>query len=505
MISQSRYINIISGVGAGAGVAQRQLTLRVITQNPLLPPGLVMEFDGADAVGDYFGTSSEEFQRATAYFAFISKNVQSPQSISFARWVNAAIAPMVIGDSETKNLAAIAAVAAGTLTINNGATVLNVTAIDFTGAASLTAAAALLQTELRAVVDPQLANCTVTYNTNTNQFVLTGTVTGAGSLTVTPTLLATDISQLIGWGTAGTVYADGQAADTAVDAVSKSAAISNNFGSFVFATPAVALTNAEIEDVAAWNAAQNNLYMYSVATFLSNLSTLYALVKGHAGTALNVLSQTLPNDYIEQSPCEILAATNYANPNATQNYMYYQFPNRNITISSDANADAADLVRGNYIGVTQSAGQQLAFYQRGVLCGGPTAAVDMNTYANEMWLKSDVTARMLTLFLSVARVPANEAGAAQILGVLQQSITQAKDNGTISAGKALSAQQQQFITQVSGDANAWRQVSTIGYWVSINFTPFVTPDQRTEWQANYTLIYSKDDAIRVVNGSDVMI
>lgn len=505
MISQSRYINIISGVGAGAGVAQRQLTLRVITQNPLLPPGLVMEFANADTVGDYFGTTSEEFKRSVAYFAFVSKNIQSPQRISFARWVNTAIAPMIVGDSEVKNLAAIAAIATGTLTINNGVTVINVTGIDFTGAASLTAAAALLQTELRAVVDPQLATCTVTFNTNTNQFVLTGTVTGAGSLTVTPTALPTDISQLIGWGTAGTVYADGQAADTAVDAVTSSAAISNNFGSFIFATPSVAMSNADIEDVAAWNASQNNMYMYSVATFLSNLSALFTLVKGHAGTALNILSQTLSNDYIEQSPCEILAATNYANPNATQNYMYYQFPARNITINSDPNADAADLSRGNYIGVTQSAGQQLAFYQRGVLCGGPTAAVDMNIYANEMWLKSDIIARLLTLFLGVARVPANETGAAQVLAVLQQSITQAKDNGTISSGKTLSATQQQFITQVSGDQTAWRQVGSIGYWVSVSFSPYVTPGGLTEWQANYTLIYSKDDAIRVVNGSNVLI
>lgn len=505
MISQSRYINIISGVGAGAGVAQRQLTLRVITQNALLPPGVVMEFSNADSVGDYFGTSSEEYNRAAAYFSFISKNVQSPQSISFSRWVSAAIAPTIIGDTEAKILASLTAVAAGTMTINNGSTPVPVTAINLVGAASLTAVAALLQTKIRATADAQLTTCNVTYNTNTNQFVLVGSVTGAGSLTVTPTGLASDVSPLIGWGTAGTIYASGQAADTAVDAVSKSAEISNNFGSFVIATPAVAMTNQNIADVAAWNAAQKDLFMYSVATVFSNLSALYALVAGYAGTALNIRSQTLPNDYVEQSPCEILAATNYANANSTQNYMYYQFPNRNITITSDANADAADLSRGNYIGVTQSAGQQLAFYQRGVLCGGDTAPVDMNTFANEMWLKSDISARLFGLFLSSSRVPANETGAAMILAVLQQSITQAKDNGTISSGKTLSQTQQQFITQLSDDQNAWRQVASIGYWVSINFTSYLTPDSRTEWKANYTLIYSKDDAIRVVNGSDVMI
>ncbi|WLW40831.1 hypothetical protein GNAINCEL_00049 [Serratia phage KKP 3709] len=62
MISQSRYIKIISGVGAGATVAQRQLILRLITQNSALPPGIVMEFENEGAVGAFFGTSSEEYK-----------------------------------------------------------------------------------------------------------------------------------------------------------------------------------------------------------------------------------------------------------------------------------------------------------------------------------------------------------------------------------------------------------------------------------------------------------
>lgn len=505
MISQSRYINIISGVGAAAGVAQRQLMLRLMTQNSVLPPGIVMEFSSKDSVGAYFGLTSEEYLRAAQYMGFISKNITSPSKISFARWVNSAIAPMIVGDTNPKSLPTIAAVTTGTLTINDGATAVNVAGLSFTGNASLTAVAATLQTALRATADSQLTTCTVTYNTNTNQFVLTGTTTGAGSLTVTPTVLSTDISALIGWGTSGCVYAAGQAADTAVQAIQKSAAISNNFGSFAYCTPSVPMVNADIQAVSAWNDSQNNLYMYSVATKLSNLAALYTLVGGYSGTAINILSNTLPNDYIEQSPCEILAATNYNNPNSSQNYMYYQFPSRNITVTDDTTANTADTSRGNYIGATQSAGQQLAFYQRGVLCGGATAATDMNTYANEMWLKSAISADMLKLFLGVSKVPANAQGASMILGVLQQTVTKGKNNGTISAGKQLSSTQQQYITQVSGSTTAWQQVATIGYWLNIFFTSATTIDGRVEWSANYVLIYSKDDAVRVVNGSDVMI
>lgn len=504
MISQSRYIKIVSGVGAGAAVAQRQLIMRLITENSLIPPGIVMEFANPTAVGAYFGTSSEEFFRATAYFAFISKQITSPQLISFARWVNAAIAPMIVGDATTKSLTSLAAVSAGTLTINDGATVVAIAALNFTTDLTLSAVAATLQTALRATSDSQLTTCTVTFNTNTNQFVLTGSTTGNGTLTVTPGG-ANDVSALLGWGTSGAVYVAGQAADTAAVAVQKSAAISTNFGSFAYCTPAVAMVNADIVLIAAWNDSMNNMYMYSVATTLANLAALYALVKGYSGTALNILSTTLANDYVEQSPCEILAATNYANPNATQNFMYYQFAARNVTVSDDTTASTADLSRGNYIGQTQSAGQPLAFYQRGVLCGGSTAATDMNTYANEMWLKATIATNLLSLFLAVGRVPANATGGAMIVSVLQDAVTKAKTNGTISPGKSLSNVQQQYIGQVTGDPQAWHQVGTVGYWMTVTFSTFVTPDGRTEWQANYTLVYSKDDAVRVVQGSDILI
>lgn len=506
MISQSRYIKIVSGVGAGAAVAQRQLILRLMTQNNTLPPGLVAEFANSDSVSAYFGSQSEEYKRAQAYFAFISKSITSPQRISFARWVSAAIAPMIVGDTIAKALASFVAITAGTLTINDGATPVSITALNFSTATTLTQVASILQTALQASGDAQLTTATVTFNTNTNQFVLTGSTPGSGSLSATPTSLGTDVSGLLGWTTGGTILVAGQAADTPDVAVSKSANISNNFGSFAYCTPSTPLTNTQITAIAQWTDAQNNQYMYSLATPLANLQTLYGLVKGYSGVALNVLSTTQANDFVEQSPCEILAATNYNNANSSQNYMYYQFANRNITVSDDNTANQVDASRGNYIGVTQEAGQQLAFYQRGVLCGGSTAAVDMNTFANEMWMKSSFSAQFLSLFLNVPEVPADTIGAAMLLGVMQSTITLAKSNGVITAGKPLTAVQQLTITQLTNDPNAWRQVQTLGYWVSITFTSQTNANSGlTEWVANYLFVYSKSDAIRSVNGSDVMI
>lgn len=510
MISQSRYVDIVSGVGAGAAVAQRQLILRLITQSNLLPPGLVAQFANATSVGAYFGTSSEEYFRAVAYFSFISKNITAPQLISFARWVSTAIAPMIVGDTTTNAasnaLANLAAITAGTITINDGATPIQLTGINLSTATTLTQVASLLQTAFRLNADPQLASCSVSFNTNTNQFVLTGSTPGSGTLSATPSGLSTDIAPLLGWTTGGTVTVAGQAADTPDVAVSKSVAISNNFGSFAYCTPSTPLTNTQIATISAWTDSQNNQYMYSLATPLSNLQTLYALIKGYSGVAINILSTTQANDYIEQSPCEILAATNYNNPAASQNYMFYQFAKRNITVTDDTTADTVDASRGNYIGVTQSAGQQLAFYQRGVLCGGSQAAVDMNTFANEMWLKSSFSTAFLSLFLNVPEVPADPEGAAMLLGQMQPTIELAKTNGVIAKGKALTQTQQTTISQIARDPTAWRQVQTLGYWVNITFTQQTNANSGLqEYVANYQFVYAKSDAIRQVIGSDVMI
>lgn len=394
MISQDRYIKIISGVGAATVAAQRQLILRLITQNPAIPPGIVIEFGNADAVGSFFGRTSEEYKRAQKYFKFVSKSITSPSLISFARWVNQAIAPTIVGDAFPKTIGQFAGITAGitagTLAINVGNSVFTVSAIDLSQARDLTAVAAAIQAKVRALTDPQLVTATVQFNTNTNQFTLVGAVVGSGVITITPTGTDTDLSQLTGLATGSTVIVQGQGADTPDVAVAKSASISNNMGSFVFTTPSAPMTNENIKAVAAWNDAQNNLYIYSIATSAQNMGTLFPLVSGLSGLALNLLSSTAPNDYVEQSPCEILASTNFNDVNSAQNYMFYQFADRNVTVSDDTFADTMDSLRANYIGVTQSAGQPLAFYQRGILCGGPQAAVDMNTYANEMWLKSAI-------------------------------------------------------------------------------------------------------------------
>src|SRR4051812_24416653 len=97
-ISLSRYVDITSGVGAGANVSTRSLNGLIVTGNPLVPTNRFLTFESASDVGTYFGTSSEEYARAVFYFGWISKNITAPQALNFWFWNNnAATASKIFG------------------------------------------------------------------------------------------------------------------------------------------------------------------------------------------------------------------------------------------------------------------------------------------------------------------------------------------------------------------------------------------------------------------------
>ncbi|AYM89216.1 DUF3383 family protein [Serratia sp. 3ACOL1] len=218
-----------------------------------------------------------------------------------------------------------------------------------------------------------------------------------------------------------------------------------------------------------------------------------------ASVGLTLVADT-NTDFDEQIPGALMAATNYSAKNGVINYMYRQVPNVAPKVTTTPLSDFYDKLRVNYYGRTQTAGQQIDFYQRGVVMGGATAPTDMNVHANEQWLKDVCAAALLTAQLSLGRISANRTGRGTIITTLQEPIDAALYNGVISVDKPLKTIQKLYITQMTGDDNAWQQVQGIGYWLDAYMESFVTPDGRTEWQCVYTLIYSKDDAIRRVQG-----
>lgn len=499
-ISFRRYVDITSGVGGGAGVRLRDLILRLFSTDTRVPANTVIEMTSADDVGAYFGTTSPEYLRAVFYFGFISKLIVAPRKISFSRFADAAAAARIYGAKKVFAASQFTGITTGSFKLTLGAYTADVTGLNFSGATTLSNIAATLQTAIRAVVagGADWTAATVTYNATANRFELVGGVVGAEPVATAAAASGTDVRSLLGWD-ATAVFSPGVAAQEPLGAFLASVQVSDNFGSFAFIPT---LTAEQVAAVAAQNDTYNVKFMYLHPMAAADAATLYGALSGYSGVAC-VLSP-LAAEYPELLPAMILAATDYTRRNSVQNYMYQQ-ATLTPSVQDDTTATTMDNARVNYYGRTQTAGQNIDFFQRGVMMGLATDPVDMNTYANEMWFKDAAGAKILELLLSLARVSANATGRSQLLAVLQSVIETATFNGTISIGKPLNMTQKLYIAQMTGDQEAWQQVYRLGYWLDCVLQSFVTVDGRTEWKAVYTLIYSKDDAIRKVDGSHVLI
>lgn len=497
-IAFTKYVDITSGVGGGSTVRRRDLILRLFTTNPLLPTGTTAEFESADEVLAYFGASSEEYKRAAFYFGFVSKNITAPQKIAFTRWADVATVALIYG-AKASSLAALQEITAGSFVLDIGGTSHELTALNFSTAASYSDVATFLEDAIQSQTGGQFTGATVTYDATRGGFnLVAGGPAGAATLSVSESSPSNGTLAAIGWG-AGAILSDGAAAQSITTLLADSTEASNNFATFAFIPD---LSDDEVAEAAAWNATQNIMFMFLVRVSAASASAYHGLLASYPG--IGVTLSPLASEYPELLPGAILAATAYTRRNSVQNYMFQQAI-LSPSVTTTADSDTYDDLRVNYYGQTQTAGQNVSFYQRGVLMGVGTAPTDMNIYANEIWLKDAAGTAIMTLLLSLARLSANSTGRSQLLATLQGVVNEAVFNGTVSVGKELTTTQKLYIDQITGDPLAWQQIQTIGYWLDVVFEQITTTDGRTEYKAVYTILYGKDDQVRKVEGSHILI
>lgn len=505
-ISIKKYVDITSGVGAGAAVKERELIMRLFTSNPAVPAGSVMEMTELNDVATKFGTSSEEYKRAAKYFGFVSKIVTKAKKISFAHYSTSGtgVAPSVIGGTPELQTTAWKAITDGALRLQVGANSAQLTGLDFNSITDLAGVATVIQTKLQAVTG--FSTSTVSFNDVDQHFEASfDSIAAPAVVTIDDTVTSgTAIADDLGWTIAkGMSVSQGSAANDPLDFVIEADEISDNYGSFAFCgTP---LDHDTVQSIADWNSAQNVKYMYLAPVTIADYANWYGTLQTYSGLALTLVGD--PNvEYDEMIPGIILAATDYNQRNASQNYMFQQVPGITPKVDDNTMANTIDTnTRVNYYGRTKNAGQPIDFYQNGYLCGTSTSPLQMNVYANEQWFKAAAIAQLMSLFLNLPIIPATEEGRAIVLAGLQDCIDRAQFNGTIKAEKDLTLTQKAYITQITGDVLAWHQVQNIGYWLDAVVREEAQTNGTTKYIVDYTLLYSKADAVNKITGRDILI
>ena len=499
------YINITSGVGAAEQIPARQLIPMFLDDTALIPSGSYINFpnnnDAAANVLAYFGAGAE-YERALFAFGWVSKSIRQVPSISFARWNSAACAPVVYGDpaETTKVVGTWNAITIGSFTLQMGATTHTLTSLDFSGAGNLATVASDLQTAIRAVSGGGTlwTSATVAYDATAGRFIITGGATGAAACSVTPTI-SNDCSVNFGFDSASTIFGPGADIQTITEGIQSLVAVNNNFGSFGFMAT---LDTAQITEAATVNAGYNNWFMYSIPCTTATVAAIQTAVSAIGGSTTTLTIDQDATQFEDMAPMLVMGATDYTALNGTQNYMFQQFPGMVPLITTDAGAATYDALKVNYYANTQDNGAVVDLYQRGVMNGGASAPAAQNTYANECWLKSSMQTALIGLLLALNKISANLRGQSQVLAIVQSVIQQAITNGTISVGRTLTPTEVLYITNATGDPNAWQQVQNIGFWVTTTITQSGSP---VTYAINYTLIYAADDVVNKINGTDIQI
>lgn len=507
------FVDITSGVAGQNQVPTRNYGMLVITANNLCPTGKILTFTSAAAVGSYFGIASGEYLRAQFYFGWISKNITAPALLSFWFWNgDAATANLIFGAPPIDTLAAFNMITSGELDLTMGGVTHTLTGINLGSAGSLAAVATDITTAINAYSAGgiQWTGAVVSYNSTTGAFNLVSGSAAADTIGV-QVAGANDLAGPLGWLNPGTVLSNGTAAQLLTANLNQLINISNNFGSICLGASAFYTSLTDVESVANWNNSltPNIQFIFSARTTVANSAAWAAALALIGGTGLTLAPASgetnapISTEYPEMVPGMIFAATDYNVPNSVQNYKYQEFE-LTPAVSSEADYVTYTGLNINFYGSTQTAGQIISFYMDGSMMGLPVNPQFFNLYANEIWFKDNLAAALLNLLLALSQIPANSKGIALIIAQLQNVINVALNNGTISVGKTLNETQILDIGQITASPTAWRQVQTNGYWLNVEIESSVV-SSITVYTAVYTLVYSKDDVVQSITGSNVLI
>ena len=507
LIPLQKYVAITSAVANTIPVSNKELIARVFTTNPLFAADTVYEFTSSANVADFAGSTSVEALIASAYFGWISKTATQAKKISFMRYSFDALAPYIYSTVQLTPLATLKKISDGSMIINLGGTSYTLSNINLSSVESYSDVASALQTAIQANTGGGTlwTAATVEYQATNNSFILTGGETGANEIGyATASSSGTDLSSLIGWNSASApVLSNGTETQTVTDILNSSINLSNNFLTFGFVSASDAYSNLAL--IGAWVTEQNNQYRFCFDLGASNYSEGIQTAAQYDGLCANYnINYGVENQVPAWLMSAILpATTNYDKENGVKSYMYQQFPSFPVSIGLSTDTvtyETLDSLCVNYNGQTQKSGSFVAFYQDGFNTNGTDTAV----FDNEAWLKDAITTDILNAQLALDFISADTDGLAVITGILQNNCDIAVFNHSFSKGKVLTNSAKAYITQLTNNAEAWYSVQSNGYYYTCNIET-ETENEKTIYKAVYTLIYSKNDTIRKVEGRNVLI
>ena len=424
----SRLINVGVNLEPSAGQSQDLSTLLVLGSSDVIDVVQRMRtYTSIAEVAADFGTSAPEYLAALLYFG----QTPQPRAIDIGRWAKTASKGVLVcgGLSAAHTLISFwSAIANGSFHITfDGASPISVTALDTSGAANLSAVAALITAKLT-------GEGVCTYDPNSNLFRFESVTTGPTSAVsfLTAGTGGTDVSaDLAGLSTSSGAYeAPGIALESALAAVT---IFDDLFGQQWYAlTIPEAVDNDHIA-VGGYIEASNNKHLYGVSSteagILSSVSTTdIAYVLKALGLKRTIVQYSSSSVYVVASFLGRAITVNWNGNNTAITMMYKQEPD---VVAEQLTSSQADALEAKNCNVFAAYNNDTAIVEQGKCCSGDF--VDEITGTD--WLAVTIMGELYNLlYTSPTKIPQTDPGANLLVTTAAAVCSQGVTNGLLAPG-----------------------------------------------------------------------
>lgn len=436
-IPASQLVDITSRV-IGGGLSGLEFSGTILSKNARLPANTTVPFYSQSAVGDYFGTASDEYKLAGNYFLADSNSSRKPSTLWFYRFVESATAAFLRGIKAPK-LDVLKQVTNGGLTIKIDGTDVALSSLSFASATSYSDIATTITSSLS-------TTGTCTWDSLTQAFVITSATTGADSTIEYATAPASgvDVSGTLGL-TAGTL-SQGSSAKTLTECMADCVNSNSNFWSFM---PLWDETTTEAIELADWCNNQGVRFLYvmvdksAAATVNPNDdSTLGKQVEDYIGVCPIYNTKELG-----AMTMGIGAAIDVTQFEGRKTWAYKAQTGLAYTV--DDETKSVNLLSNgyNFYGNYATASEQFKLFQNGQ-CSG--AAKWLDTYYGQVYIKDGLQRDWLNIMMNSNTIPYNENGYTRLRASALDTINSAKNAGFIRDGVVLSETQKATVQSQAG-------------------------------------------------------
>lgn len=470
-------VNVIPGTlpAAARGLDMNGLLL---TRSDLIPLGGdyngLMQFPNAAAVGQYFGTLSDEYNFAQKYFTGTEIVTQRPRTIFIGAYNDTAQTAWIRGQTFVPVLSDFRTISDGVLSIPFSGTPVTTASMDFTAVTSFSEVASIVQAGIRAAASGQAEaeTATVTFSSAFNAFIIRAGGTGedgqtigdgSGNIASAMRISESDV----------TIQSAGSTGSTAPQIMERIKSQTQNWASF---TTLFKPTLEEKTQLGQWAQLYPNSFAFVASDDDENLRVpLNTNNDAYILRQLNLPISYFFGNYIYPAfAMGTLASVDYAGGNGDLGgigtvitYAHRFQAGLPYTINDTTSAQALEDKRVNFYGnyALRNDGFQGLF-------PGCTLSTDwqwMDHYYNSIWFFSALETAAAFGLRYARRIPYNRIGTSYIASVYQPAIMQARRNGTIDVGLTLSETQQAIIIGEVGSVNS-RVIQDLynnGYWLDI--------------------------------------